>query len=228
MFENPVIPDQYKAKTGGDGTFFTVFVTKIVDDDTVEFSPALDFPVALNTRYAVMSNGDDEIANLTVTTVTDDILETNWTYGLGGGVGMGIKINEMLSDGNVSSMSTEGSTTRLVLDTALPTRMSRFATITIAGATDVTLNTTHTVMDGVAGGTEVVINGTYGTLGSATYEINIPNVYTIIASDATSRRLLTFKPPQTAIKLTFDSTGYVTARANDIGMPVRQTVGGVT
>lgn len=93
MFEGGFLPVSEIAKTGGDGTKFTVMVDSIVDQDTVQYRPLLSFEIPVGTRFVLQRN-HTPVGNLTAGLI-DYIINTvdipAWPIGLGDGTGLFLK-----------------------------------------------------------------------------------------------------------------------------------------
>ena len=219
-------------KTGGDGTRVSLVVRDIIDDNTVQVLPALSFDIPAGTRFVLMRN-DIALSTVTADAVSGQNVTVNsWPLGLGDGLGMPVLANEAVVSNltldeienlgnNVSKLHVSGSPSLASLrpgDSAAITGTSSDGSYTILGINDTDK--------------EILVEGSLAdeVFGSPTGDVDVTGdrIYVIRASTAGNVRTLKFEPPQTAIDVTFQAGGYVSASPNDIGAPVRQTAGGIT
>lgn len=219
-------------KTGGDGTRVTLVVRDIIDDDTVQVLPALSFDIPAGTRFVLMRN-DIALASVTADAVSGSNVTVNsWPLGLGDGLGMPVLANEDIAlnltldeiedlGNNVAKLHFNGAPSLADIragDSATVAGTSSDGTYTVLGVDDVakTALVSGSLSDEVFG------------VPTGDVDITGDRLYVIRSSTAGNVRTLKFQAPQTAIDVTFQASGYVSASPNDIGAPVRQTVGGTT
>jgi hypothetical protein len=110
VFDGFPVQPQDLAITGGDGSKITVFVKDILDNDSIEFSPALPFDIPANTQFVLMRNSQP-VSELIVSSLNQTgktITFNSFPLGLGDGTGMG------LMDGSGNWYTITGSTAGLL------------------------------------------------------------------------------------------------------------------
>lgn len=239
-----VVPDLQAAKTGGDGSFFTLVVERALDEDTVEVVPPLEFDIPTGTRFALMRNPQPTAYSVTTTSATQQSQTVNVAsvpLGLGDAVGLvlkataGVRVpgtaNTLLQCGiSACASGTPYSTLTLTFAGGLSMADVKLGdSITVTGAP---LAGTYviTALDRTAKTVQVHNTLTGGTFapGAITATFSGQRFYAINNSSGGLIRTLKFNAPQQARVITFNATGYTPAQVADRGRPVTQTVGATT
>lgn len=238
------VPEDAGRRAGGDGSHFTVVVSYVADNDTVEFIPPLSFEIPEGTRYALVRNNDDPLATgiaVDAATVGDPTVTLNsFPLGLGDGLGMVVRGNDLdiiaLPDpGDPDNATlTGGSPTSLVnVNVALNQgavvagRTRPGDTLELVGLEAGTYQIRSVVSFGASDVTYEIELGT-ATAGACQAGVTGTRVYTIETSTAGVLRTLRFQAPQEALDLTMASANYSTLNPGLIGSGVTQEDGGVT
>lgn len=235
VFDAPgTIPIEDTNLTGGDGTKFSVFVSRILDDDNVEFKPALSFSLAENLRFSLVRNNGagSALASLTADNVSGSLTTFNsWPLGLGDGLGMGIRATATIVSDQVDSVTQNGDSLLVSFSGSVDLSDARPGDNLVVAGTATALDGTHPILVVDAINETVIIEGApiaTGPVGSGTADVEGTRVSVINSSTAGDTRTLKFEAPQDARTLTFAASNYVSPSLADIGSAVTQTVGGTT
>jgi hypothetical protein len=227
VFDNVVLTTQADViESGGDGTRFTTFVSRVINCDTVQFTPPLPADVGEETTFTLLRNRT-AVASLTVASVSGNTFKVaTWPLGIGDAIGMGIKGTRTRPGGTLQSKIVGGSVTGYKGLGDL-THIQPGDSLTVTGA--VTggagpFTVSHVIQD------TIFVTGTHGVSESfaGSFTVTGPDVFPVKLTSAGDVRVLAFQAPYSERTISLSATDYANPTSFDVGSTVRQRVGSTT